>query len=64
MSDAVDQLLAGSTDHHSLRPDVRKLSHPLFTQTYRTAERRDNLSRTRLTRARGRLANVKKQNAR
>lgn len=64
LKDALDQLLAGSTDYHSLRPDIWKLSHPQFVRTYRTEERRDTVNRTRLTRAQRRLANAKKQNAR
>ena len=64
LKDALDQLLAGSTDYYSLRPDVWKLSHPQFVRTYRTEERRDTVNRTRLTRAQRRLANAKKQNAR
>jgi hypothetical protein len=61
---AIDQLQAGSTDYHSLRPGVWKLAHPQFVRTYRTEERRDAATRTRLTRAQRRLANAKKQSAR
>jgi hypothetical protein len=64
LKDALDQLLAGSTDYHSLRPDVWKLSHPQFVRTCRAEERRDTVNRTRLTRAQRRLANAKKQDAR
>ena len=61
---AIDQLQAGSTDNHSLRPDVWKLAHPEFVRTYRTEERLDAATRTRQTRAQRRLPNVKKQSAR
>ena len=61
---AIDQLQAGSTDYHSLRPDVWKLAHPEFVRAYRTEERRDAATRTRQTRAQRRLANAKKQSAR
>lgn len=64
LNDAIHQLLAGSTDYHSLRPDVWKVSHPQFVRTYRSDERRDTVNRTRLTRAQRRLANAKQQNAR
>jgi hypothetical protein len=33
---AIDQLQGGSTDYHSLRPDVWKLAHPEFVRVYRT----------------------------
>jgi len=61
---AIDQLQAGSTDYHSLRPDVWKLAHPEFVRAYRSEKRRDAATRTRLTRAQRRLANAKKQSAR
>ena len=61
---AIDQMKADSTDCHSLRPEVWKLAHPQFVRTYRTEERRDAATRTRLTRAQRRLANAKKQSAR
>jgi transposase len=64
LNDALDRLLAGSTDYESLRADVWKLTHPQFVRTYRTDERRDTVNRTRLTRAQRRLANAKKQAAR
>ena len=63
LKDALDQLLAGSTDYEALRADVWKLSHPEFVRTYRSDERRDTADRRRLTRAQRRLANSKKQNA-
>ena len=63
LKDALDQLLAGSTDYEALRADVWKLSHPEFVRTYRSDERRDTANRTRLTRAQRRLANAKKLEA-
>ena len=45
VKDLLDQLLAGSTDYQSLRPDVWKQSHPEAVRTYRTAERRDRADR-------------------
>lgn len=63
LKDALDQLLAGSTDHTALRADVWKPSHPEFVRTYRSDERRDTANRTRLTRAQRRLANAKKLEA-
>ncbi|MBN2563383.1 MAG: IS66 family transposase [Phycisphaerae bacterium] len=56
MKDVLDQLLAGSTDYHALRPDVWKQSHPEAIRTYRTAERRDRADRTRHRRALRRAA--------
>ncbi|MEI6539958.1 MAG: hypothetical protein WCO86_10600 [Planctomycetota bacterium] len=63
LKDALDQLLAGSTDYAGLRADVWKLSHPEFVRTYRSDERRDIANRTRLTRAQRRLANAEKLEA-
>ena len=51
LKDVLDQLLAGSTDYPSLRPDVWKQSHPAAIRTYRTAERRDRAARTHIRRA-------------
>jgi hypothetical protein len=51
VKDVLDQLLAGSTDYHSLRPDVWKQSHPEAIRQYRVEERRDRAVRTRLRRA-------------
>ena len=59
VKDALDQLLAGSTDYESLRADVWKRSHPEAVRTYRSDERRDTADRNRLTRAQRRLANAK-----
>jgi transposase len=52
----LDQLLAGSTDFHSLRADVWKESHPEHIRTYRADERRDAADRQRFRRAGRRLA--------
>jgi transposase len=41
VKDMLDQLLAGSRDYRSLRPDVWGADHPEFIRTYRKAERRD-----------------------
>lgn len=41
----LDALLAGSTDYHSLRPDVWAAAHPEHKREYRTRERRDRCER-------------------
>jgi len=51
IKDVLDCLLAGSTDYHSLRPDVWKQSHPAAVRTYRTKERRDRADRKQRRRA-------------
>jgi transposase len=56
VKDVLDQLLAGSTDYHSLRADVWKESHPDAVRTYRADERRDAAERQRFRRAGRRLA--------
>ncbi len=55
VKDVLDQLLAGCTDYHSLRPDVWKLSHPEAVRQYRVEERRDQADRQRFHRAQRRL---------
>ena len=45
IKDVLDQLLSGSTDYESLRPDIWKQSHPESIRTYRTQERRDRADR-------------------
>lgn len=55
VKDVLDQLLAGSTDYHSLRADVWKQSHPEFVRTYRADERRDAADRRHYRRAKRRL---------
>ena len=51
VKDLLDQLLAGSTDYQSLRPDVWKQSHPEAVRTYRSKERRDRADRKQRRRA-------------
>ena len=41
----LDALLAGSTDYHSLRPDIWAANHPDHIRTYRKDERRDRADR-------------------
>ena len=55
VKDVLDQLLAGSTDYASLRPDVWKLAHPEHVRTYRSEERRDRADAKRARRAHRRL---------
>ena len=49
--DVLEQLLAGSTDYDSLRPDVWKASHPESVRAYRVTERRDRADRKQRRRA-------------
>jgi hypothetical protein len=51
VKDVLDQLLGGSTDYESLRPDLWKAAHPEAIRTYREAERRDRADRTQRRRA-------------
>ena len=51
VKDVLDQLLAGSTDYESLRPDAWKQSHPESIRTYRSEERRDRADRKQRRRA-------------
>ena len=51
VKDVLDQLLAGSTDYHSLRPDIWIQSHPEAIRVYRTQERRDRADRKQLRRS-------------
>ena len=51
VKDVLDQLLAGSTDYESLRPDVWKQSHPESVREYRAIERRDRADRKQRRRA-------------
>lgn len=51
VKDVLDQLLAGSTDYHSLRPDIWKQAHPEAIRVYRTQERRDRADRKQLRRS-------------
>jgi transposase len=54
--DVLDQLLAGSTDYHSLLPDIWKQHHPEAVRAYRVEERRDKAERKQLNAARRRFA--------
>jgi transposase len=56
IEDALEQLLAGCTDYHSLLPDVWKQSHPEAVRIYRQKERRDKAERKEIRAARRRLA--------
>jgi transposase len=56
IKDVLDQLLAGSTDYHSLLPDVWKQRHPEAIREYRVTERRDKAERKQFRAARRRLA--------
>jgi hypothetical protein len=49
--DVLEQLLAGSTDYDSLRPDVWKVTHPESVREYRVEERRDRADRKQRRRA-------------
>lgn len=55
VKDVLDQLLAGSTDYASLRPDRWAQAHPAAIRTYRQQERRDRADAKRVRRARRRL---------
>jgi transposase len=55
LKDALDQLLAGSTDYRSLQADIWKQSHPEYVRSYRAEERRDRADAKRIRRARRRL---------
>jgi transposase len=56
--DVLDQLLAGATDYHALRPDIWKQSHPEAVRQYRVEERRDRADRTQFRRAQRLLERV------
>ena len=51
VKDVLDQLLAGTTDYVSLRPDVWRQAHPDFVRQYRVQERRDRADRKQRRRA-------------
>ncbi len=59
VKDVLDQLLAGSTDYASLRPDRWAASHPEHLRTYRAEERRDRAAAQHARRA---LRRAAKQN--
>lgn len=54
VKDVLDQLLSGSTDYESLRPDIWKKSHPEAVRVYRAKERRDRADRKQHRRSRRR----------
>ena len=56
VQDVLEQLLAGSTDYHSLLPDQWKKTHPEAIRVYRQEERRDKADRKQLAAAKRRLA--------
>jgi transposase len=56
VKDVLDQLLAGSTDYASLRPDRWAASHPNAVRTYRADERRDRAAAQHSRRAHRRAA--------
>jgi hypothetical protein len=51
LKDVLDQLLAGSTDYASLRPDHWRQAHPECIRQYREEERRDRADRKQRRRA-------------
>ena len=51
LNDVLDQLLAGSTDYESLRPDAWARVHPDSIRQYRVQERRDRADRKQRRRA-------------
>jgi hypothetical protein len=56
VKDVLDQLLAGSADYASLRPDRWAASHPDAVRTYRADERRDRAAAQHSRRAHRRVA--------
>jgi transposase len=58
VKDVLDQLLTGSTDYVSLRPDRWATSHPEHIRVYRAEERRDRADARRYRRARRRAAKL------
>jgi transposase len=60
VKDVLDQLLSGSTDYASLRPDRWAASHPEYIRTYRQEERRDRADAKRVRRAGRRLTRAKR----
>ena len=58
IKDVLDQLLAGSSDYESLRPDIWKQSHPNSIRTYRIEERRQQASRRDRRRLERRLSRL------
>lgn len=60
IKDILDQMLAGSTDYESLRPDVWKTTHPTAVRTYRSEERRDRADRKQRRRVQRRRADSRR----
>ncbi len=58
VKDALDQLIAGSTDYDSLRPDVWAKSHPESVRDYRLDEKRERSARRDRQRLERRLAKL------
>ena len=58
IKDVLDQLLAGSNDYESLRPDIWKQSHPDSIRTYRVEERRQQATRRDRRRLERRLSRL------
>lgn len=56
LKDVLDQLLAGSTDYHLMRPDVWGAAHPESIRDYRQQERRERSARRDRERLHRRLA--------
>lgn len=63
LKDVLDQLLAGSTDYHSMRADVWKQSHPEHIRVYRQEERQEASDRRSYRRAARRIAESQKTKA-
>jgi hypothetical protein len=59
LKDVLDQLLSGSTNYASLRPDRWAAAHPEAIRTYRQQERRYRAESKRVRRARRRLTRAK-----
>ena len=54
VKDVLDKLLAGSSDYHSLQPDIWKESHPEAVRVYRQDERRHRAEAKSIKRAKRR----------
>lgn len=55
VKDVLDQMLAGSTDDHSLLPYIGREAYPEFIREYRVQERGDRADRKRRRRTLRRL---------
>jgi transposase len=62
VKDVLDQLLSGSTDFESLRPDVWRQSHLDSVRTYRIEERRQQTTRRDRNRLQRRLSRLSRLN--